>query len=210
MSESSSGEEFEDICPSDPPVPKWPLPPSCAYDTELYAFWDLLVRPHGVSVRRLERLFREKHGAPSSGWLSVLHRSHYFEFFYAIVSHGKSPLLAARSSTLRVRRLRPEHLDAGEGVASARLQRARSDFRQWAVDKAADRSRAELQYAGAATVPRVSREQRQLAPFSHRLMEKRSDAEALFTPFPTTITCPRVRSMTWSLRRIGRMWKRRS
>ena len=30
MSESSSGEEFEDICPSDPPVPKWPLPPVCA------------------------------------------------------------------------------------------------------------------------------------------------------------------------------------
>ena len=59
MSESSSGEEFEDICPSDPPVPKWPLPPSCAYDTELYAFWDILVRPHGVSVRRLESLSRK-------------------------------------------------------------------------------------------------------------------------------------------------------
>ena len=67
MSGSSSEDECEEVDPSDPPVPKWPLPPACSYDTEVYAFWDLLNRPHGCSVRKLEVLFRAKHGAPMEG-----------------------------------------------------------------------------------------------------------------------------------------------
>ena len=180
MSGSSSEEEFPRMDPMDPPVPKWPLPPSCARDTEMYAFWDLLSRPHGMSVRKLEALFRVKHGAPSEGWLFWLQQSHFFQFFFPVDSRTG----ASRESALRVRRLPPEAFQAVEGQASDRLGEARAAFVQWSGDVAADRERADLRFAGAAVAPRVSAVERRIAPFSHRLMDKRSDAEALFTPFP--------------------------
>ena len=191
MSGSSSEDECEEVDPSDPPVPKWPLPPACSYDTEVYAFWDLLNRPHGCSVRKLEVLFRAKHGAPMEGWLAWLERSPYFVFYQSRVGAQEPPrdrtllglLNASRVSSLRVRRLWPEAFCAGAGVPSARLRGALDSFVQWSVERAADREAADLRFAGAASVPR-QQWAAPLAPFSHRLMDRRSDAEALYTPFP--------------------------
>ena len=70
-----------------------------------------------MSVRKLEALFRVKHGAPSEGWLFWLQQSHFFQLFFPVDSRTG----ASRESALQVRRLPPEAFQAVEGQASDRL-----------------------------------------------------------------------------------------
>ena len=51
-------------------VPQW-----------LYATWDLLVRPDGMSLRRLRSCFTREHGAPPVDWLDAMIDCPYFEVF---------------------------------------------------------------------------------------------------------------------------------
>ena len=69
MSGSSLEDECEEVDPLDQPQSLsgrfHPLAPTIPKCTPFG--WDLLNRPHGCSVRKLEVLFRAKHGAPMEG-----------------------------------------------------------------------------------------------------------------------------------------------
>lgn len=198
---SGSSSEEESVAPypvDDPPVPKWPLPPSVARDTELLAFWDLLSRPHGMSVRKLMAAFSAKHGSPSEDWVVWLCKSHYFVFFRARVGapgaprYGSSlnevihaPGSIAGWSGMRVRRLWPEDPPPAPCRPVGRLAAALECFKIRAADRMVDRAADPQHHAGAASVP-VGAWDMPRAPFSHRLLDRRSDAEALFSPYPVT------------------------
>ena len=61
--------------------PPRPICPSLSGDSELLSMWDLLVRPDGMSVRRLFHCFRALHGPPSGSWFFWLVDCPYFELF---------------------------------------------------------------------------------------------------------------------------------
>ena len=87
---SSSEEDFETPCP-----PPRPLVPCLTGDSELLAIWDLLMRPDGMSVRRLFNCYRALHGQPSGSWFFWLEDCPYFELF----TPHRRPLPPFRAST---------------------------------------------------------------------------------------------------------------
>ena len=188
-------------------MPKWPLPPSCAYDTEMYAFWDLLHRPNGCSVRKLEAAFREKHGSPSEMWLFWLTQHPFFVFFHAPVGERgepKHPMYgrARSASTLRVRRTWPRASEApsSDGFPSQRLQLACAAFEQWSVNRSEDEARERLVHAGAADVPTVACRRPDVDPTSLSLIGCSTGGRMLrrFTPRFRRATCRRLRWTTCS------------
>ena len=209
VSDSGSSSDAETsecaVCDGLPPHPLLPL---VTRDAEVEAAWDLLHRPAGFSFRRLLRLFTSRHGPPSGHFAVKVFTHPWFHCFlprarsaaplggssYASVSSisraSLSSVIPPNHARWHVRRSPPPSFSASTGAPAPRLHMAACSFAQWpgrAGDAAAMAPRVFAGVAGnppevpAADVPSI---------FSHRRLDRRSDAESLLCPPVRTNSVP--------------------
>ena len=82
ISDTSSSEDFYETAGVYREVPPEPIFPGLNPLSALrHAVWDLLFRPDGMSLRRLQREFTSRHGPPPHDWLQCIVSFPHFEFF---------------------------------------------------------------------------------------------------------------------------------
>ena len=93
ISDSSSESSLDEDAEDEPPEPVLPVVSRDVMPPHVAAAWDLITRPDGMSVRRLAREYRRRHGRVhtggfmSDGWLADVLHCPFFEFF---VPHRES------------------------------------------------------------------------------------------------------------------------